>query len=311
MINLKEFLYIQKSDRTVFLFVLTLAVVACVAIYLLGETNTKTVLSEAAKDSTSATTHQKGEARQPRYYQAEDGEVAELFPFDPNVADSTQLLRLGLQPWQVRNIYKYRAKGGIYRSKEDFARVYGLTQKQYREMEPYIQISEDYRPAAELVGKRDHPQGEAAGYQPYKEFDRDTIQYPLKIKAGEVVNLVCMDTTMFKKVPGIGSGWARRIVSYGEQLGGYTHVGQLKEIEDFPEEALQYFTVKGASPRKMNINKLSINQMRRHPYINFYQAQAITDYRRLKGPLKSLQDLRLHKDFPPEEIERLAPYVEF
>jgi DNA uptake protein ComE-like DNA-binding protein len=35
------------------------------------------------------------------------------------------------------------------------------------------------------------------------------------------------------------------------------------------------------------------------------------DYRRLHGNLKSLQDLRLSKDFPPEVIERLTPYVSF
>ena len=44
---------------------------------------------------------------------------------------------------------------------------------------------------------------------------------------------------------------------------------------------------------------------------NFAQAKAITDYRRLKGPLHSLQDLRLQKDFTPEAIQRLEPYVEF
>lgn len=312
MINIKEFFYIQKSDRKVFLFVLSLAAIACAAIYFLGKSNTKTMLAETATDSTAVNANNRGGTPQPRYYQMADGETAELFAFDPNTADSTQLLRLGLQPWQVRNIYKYRAKGGVYRSKEDFARVYGLTQKQYREMAPYIQISSDYHPAAELVGDRKpRPQGEVAGYKPYKEFDRDTIQYPFKLKAGETVNLASMDTTLFKKVPGIGSGWARRIVSYGEQLGGYTHVGQLKEIDDFPEDALPYFTIHGSNPRKLNINKLTINQLRRHPYINFYQARAITDYRRLKGDLKSLQDLRLHKDFPPDAIERLEPYVEF
>ena len=40
--------------------------------------------------------------------------VVETFFFDPNTADSTMLLRLGLSPWQVRNIYKYRARGGRY-----------------------------------------------------------------------------------------------------------------------------------------------------------------------------------------------------
>ena len=37
----------------------------------------------------------------------------ELFAFDPNTADSTALLRLGLRPWQVRAIYRYRARGGV------------------------------------------------------------------------------------------------------------------------------------------------------------------------------------------------------
>jgi len=69
--------------------------------------------------------------------------------------------------------------------------------------------------------------------------------------------------------------------------------------------------IQDASPRKLNVNQLSLNELRKHPYINFYQARAITDYRRLHGPLRSLNDLRLSKDFPPEEIERLMPYVAY
>ena len=40
-------------------------------------------------------------------------------------------------------------------------------------------------------------------------------------------------------------------------------------------------------------------------------AKTIVDYRRLHGPIKSLEDLRLSKDFPPEVIKRLTPYVEY
>ena len=63
--------------------------------------------------------------------------------------------------------------------------------------------------------------------------------------------------------------------------------------------------------KRINLNKATVSQMQQHPYINFYQARAITDYRRLHGPLKSLNDLSLHPDFPPEAITRLLPYVEF
>ena len=56
---------------------------------------------------------------------------------------------------------------------------------------------------------------------------------------------------------------------------------------------------------------MSLDELRRHPYINYYQAKAIVDYRRLHGKLSSLDDLRLSPDFPPEAIRRLEPYVEY
>lgn len=116
---------------------------------------------------------------------------------------------------------------------------------------------------------------------------------------------------MLKKVPGIGSGWAKAIVSYGERLGGYVNVGQLKEIEDFPLKSLPFFEVRNIHTKRLNLNTLSVQQLRRHPYINFYMARQIVDYRRLKGKLTNLSQLRLLKDFPPEVIERLQPYVCF
>jgi DNA uptake protein ComE-like DNA-binding protein len=144
-----------------------------------------------------------------------------------------------------------------------------------------------------------------------EEYDSIKAHYQVKIKPGEHVVLNTADTTILKTVPGIGSYFAKKVVEYGQRLGGYVSVDQLDEIEDFPLDAKDFLTIEGASPRKLNVNTLSLNELRRHPYINFYRAKAITDYRRLHGPLKSLQDLRLSKDFPQEAIRRLEPYVEF
>ena len=132
-----------------------------------------------------------------------------------------------------------------------------------------------------------------------------------KIAEGEHVVLNTADTTALMTVPGVGPYYARRIVQYGERLGGYVSVAQLDEIGDLPDEVKPYLTVENPSPRRLNVNKLSLEQLRRHPYINFYQAKAIVDYRRLHGPIKSLYDLRLSKDFPQTEIDRLLPYVEY
>lgn len=69
----------------------------------------------------------------------------ESFVFDPNEADSTQLLRLGLTPAQVRSIYRHRAKGYSYSSKEDFSRLPFLTKGQWAHLEPLIRIGEQYQ----------------------------------------------------------------------------------------------------------------------------------------------------------------------
>ena len=224
----------------------------------------------------------------------------ELFPFDPNTADSTQLLRLGLRRWQVRNLYRYRARGGIFRRKEDFARLYGLTVGEYRRLAPYIRIGADYQPASVLLTDSAR-----------RPRERDTADWPVKIKEGERIVLNLADTSQLKRVPGIGSYFAREIVRHGQWLGGYVSVDQLDEIDHFPAEAKQYFVVSHPQPRKLNINRLSLQELRRHPYINFYQARAIIDYRRLRGPIHSLQELRLSRDFPEEAIRRLEPYVEY
>ena len=297
--SIKEFFYFNKSDRKVLLFLLLLtACISLLFLYVDDDNNTTELTHEDSLSVANIPPASHGYGYTPVTYRVNGGQEAELFPFDPNTADSTALLKLGLKPWQVRSIYKYRAAGGVYRCPTDFARLYGLTQKQYKAMEPYIRISADYLPAALLAVKERVP-------------ERDTIQYPVKLKANEKLPLNTADTAALRKVPGIGRYYAREIAWYRDRLGGFYRVDQLKEIEGFPEEALAYFTVSDRTIRKLNVNKLTLNQLKRHPYISFYQAKAITDYRRLKGPLTSLNDLRLLKDFTQTDIERLSHYVEY
>ena len=293
---MREFFYLQKSDRKVILALLTVIVIALGVILFTGSpSNASSANSASNSGSASNASHTINSPLPTR--------LVERFPFDPNTADSTQLRRLGLQPWQIRNVYKFRASGGIYRKPLDFARLYGLTVKEYRELEPYIRISSDYLPAATLVKE---------GTTATAKHDTTIVRrYPQKIDETAHVILNTADTTELMTVPGIGPYFARKIVQYGQRLGGYVSVDQLDEIENFPTEAKRFLVVEGATPQKLNVNKLTLNELKRHPYINFYQAKDITDYRRLHGPLRSLNDLRLSRDFPPEVIARLLPYVEF
>ena len=293
---IREFFYLQKSDRKVILTLLVVIVSVFTMIFLTGRDSTETTMQQ--KDSIKSRTSKSYN------YSSYTPKKVEHFTFDPNTADSTQLLRLGLQPWQVRNIYKYRAAGGVYRKPTDFAKLYGLTVKQYRELEPYIHISSDYLPASTLVNEKE-------SYTRKAPKDSATHHYPIKIKETERIVLNTADTTSLVTIPGIGPYYARKIVQYGNRLGGYVSVDQLDEIEDFPTEAKKYLVISNPSPKKLNVNKLTLNERKRHPYINFYQAKAITDYRRVHGDIHSLNDLRLIKDFSPEVIKRLTPYVAY
>ena len=296
---LKQLFYIRKSDRTTIMVLLVVAAVVLMLIWVTGGETEQTPagLQDAATDFRADS---RRTARSSGYYDDQPTQrPAELFPFDPNTADSTQLLRLGLREWQVRNIYKFRRAGGVYRRPADFARLYGLTVGEYRRLEPYIRIGSDYQPAATL--------SEA---QPLPQPRRDSLRYPVKLQSTETIGLNTADTALLRRVPGIGPYYAAEIVRYGKRLGGYASIDQLDEIDRFPQEAKQYLVIDG-NVKKLAVNRLSLQELRRHPYINFYQAKAIVDYRRLHGPIRSLSDLGLSRDFPADAIRRLEPYMDY
>ncbi len=330
----REFFYMHKSDRRVILTLLVVAAVAIAVLMLTGGKKQKTpissketAISASKESSSSATANTPIQSTGLTDDTPEEGialqEKADLFPFDPNTADSLQLQRLGLPPTIIHNIYKYRSAGGVFTKKEDFARLYGLTVKQYRELEPYIRISPDYQPAATLFQRKGKAGDDRALQRPVSPESPDNPDnpgsqkspgkqaYSHKLSPGETLDLSTADTTALMRIPGIGAYFARRIADYGRRLGGYVSLSQLDEIDGFPAEAKQYMTLSRTEVTKLNVNTLSLNELKRHPYLNYYQARAIVDYRRQHGPIGNLHDLHLLPDFPEEAISRLLPYVEY
>ena len=301
--SLREFFYLQKSDRMAILMLLLVAVIAVVVIFWVGGRQEATDFSMTDSLEMALqrdTVYRYSSRRYPVAHEAQQGgRQAETFPFDPNTADARQLSRLGLKDWQIRNLYKYREAGGVFRKPSDFARLYGLTQMEYDRLRPFIRIGDEVK------------QARAEHESLTEEYHRDTVRYPIKMVPGETVRLNIADTMALKHVPGIGSGFARRIVRYRQRLGGFYRVEQLREIDGFPESALSYFELGDVNLRKLDINRLTLEQLKAHPYIGFYRAKAITDYRRLHGPLQSLQQLRLLKEFSAQDIQRLEPYIQY
>jgi len=250
----------------------------------------------------------------------------ETFLFDPNTADSTTLLRLGLSPWQVRSIYRYRAKHGRYHKPEDFKRVPGMTNEQWERLKDYIQIAKRFQYVEpQTKSLSNSPLGEEDNKFPLKgDLEGQEVsplrgdlegsgglERPVKLSPGQTIDINTADTSLLKMIPGIASKRAARIVAYRKALGGFVSVEQAMEAIEMPDSVLQYMTVSAIPTTKININKLSVQQMMKHPYLNFYQAKAIFEHRRNKGELHSIEELSRLEAFKPTDIDRLRHYIEF
>lgn len=135
-----------------------------------------------------------------------------------------------------------------------------------------------------------------------------------KLKEGETIELNSSDTTLFKKIPGIGSGFARRIVKYRDILGGYYSKDQLKEVwgmDDYLYAEIAPYIILEKGYSKLHINKCSFEELSRHPYINYKQAQIIVDIRERKGNIESLERLALLDEFSESDLNKLKHYLVF
>ena len=297
----------RKSDKDAIIILLVVIIICMVALPLLRSSEDK----EKSPNKMEYANKPRQYTRKQPYYKVPEKQY-ELFYFDPNTADSTQLLRLGLQPWQVRNIYKYRAAGGRYNKPTDFARLYGLTLKQYKRLEPYIRIEKEVMAADVYKSSQNVSVNDTT-----VKKDSAIIGYYTKIKEGEQIDINTADTSELKHIPGIGSYYAKRIVSFRQRLGGIANVHQLLEIQGFPESSLKYMTTgQSASTRQLpitriRINHLDVNNLSRHPYIRYVQAKEIMNHRRLRGPIKKADDLRRLPSFTDKEVERLEPYIDY
>ena len=303
-----NFARLTRNERHCILTIAVILLLTICIFHFVGRSDDNTVFSGA--DSINMPTKKRLTTENKSYYTTPDGNTdikTTPVKFDPNTADSTLLLSLGLKPWQVRNIYRYRAKGGVFSHKSDFARVYGLTAGQYRRLEPYINIGDDFRPAAEVYTT----QPTERHYADNGRHVGTNMPHRQKLKAGEHISLNTADTTRLTLVPGIGPYFARAITAYRNRLGGFYSTRQLTEIEGFPAESLPYFNVDDSPRRLIEVNKATLSQLRRHPYITFHMARAITEHRRLHGHISSIGELRTYPDFTPEAIERLKHYLDF
>ena len=299
----KDFFYYNRSQRRAVCVLLILIALLLVCIMFVPEAPMSQRIGATDVDSTELNAFEQKVKQPKRWPRKEVTDAADrkkpvvLKPFDPNFADSIDLSSLGLPSFVVRNIMKYRQKGGHFRTVESLARVYGLTEEKFTELKPYVRIAH--------VEKNKPEKGDTVVRPVWKE------RRAYKYQEGTLVDVNTADTAELKKVPGIGSGIAKAIVSYRERLGGFCSVKQLEEVDYVTPALLKWFKLETPSVRKLDINKMTLDALRSHPYLNFYQAKVIVEHRRKKGPIKSLSQLALYEEFTEKDLKRLSAYINF
>jgi competence ComEA-like helix-hairpin-helix protein len=201
-----------------------------------------------------------------------------LFSFDPNTATEDEFLRLGLNENQVKTIRNFISKGGKFYKKDDFKKMYGLSEKQYNELEPYIEITKN----ADVTAKT---------------------------KINKLVELNSATSEDLQNLKGIGSYYSKMIIKYRDLLGGYINLDQLLEVYNMRKETVEqikpYLTINQQIIKKININIIDYKSFK-HPYLQYKDIKNIIDYRTKHGlytNIKQLTDFNIISETSFKKVE--------
>ena len=229
-----------------------------------------------------------------------------LQAFDPNKLNFGAAKQLGLSDKTAHTIENYVQKGGKFYKKEDLKKIYALSESDYERLEPYIQIP----PANTQTAQAQVPTTYSVGYKRDTLANKNTLRKPVKVS--RPININTADTTEWQQLKGIGSGYARQIVKYRNQLGGFAHKEQIKEVYGMTNELyaqIEPYLQGAGSVKQININKASADEMKTHPYIKYKLADAIVKYRQQHGGYKTIDDIKNIKIVTGEAYTKLAPYL--
>lgn len=220
--------------------------------------------------------------------------------FDPNTVSEAALLQMGLRAKLVRTLMNYRSKGGKFRKPSDLARIYGMDEKTYESIAPFIQIKDAHSGAS--VANRNGP-----------TFNHNETAFKGKHSASLKIDINTADTTEWKYLPGIGSRLALRIVNFREKLGGFRSVAQVAETYALPDSTyrliLPMLVHNATDIRTLNINTASLQELRQHPYISYAIAKAILAYRTQHGAFGRVEDLQRIMLMTDSIYQRIYPYL--
>jgi DNA uptake protein ComE-like DNA-binding protein len=127
------------------------------------------------------------------------------------------------------------------------------------------------------------------------------------------IELNSADTTELVLLKGIGPVLARRIVQYRQKIGGFYKPEQLLEVYGFSpivlNEIRPFLSIDKSLIVPINLNAASLKSLKEHPFIGFYKAKDIVEYRKSKGKIDSLKEVYRLSSFSDADTLVLNCYM--
>lgn len=221
---------------------------------------------------------------------AESRAAADTSRFDPNMLDKAGFIALGFTARQAETIVNYRRALGGFRTPEDFARSYAVSDEMFDTLRDRIVIS----------GGGEEECGEA-------ESSRGRVVFPVDINSA--------DSALLDAVPGIGPRTAAGIIAYRSRLGGFHDPEQVMELGYVTESNMEAMRTQiwadSCLIRKIDINFAAPGVLAAHPYIAPKTLRKLLHNRQLKGGWTAVEEMIEDGTLTAAEAVRLAPYLYF
>ena len=149
--------------------------------------------------------------------------------------------------------------------------------------------------------------------------------YPIKIKVDstrkafikpikkQIVNLNTADTVALKTLSGIGSYYASKIIKYRTKLGGFHSKDQLLEVYGIDPEILSvnagFIKADASLIQKININTVTKEELKAHPYIKWNIANSIVLYRANHGKYQEIEGIKKSVLVNEDLYQKIKVYI--
>lgn len=229
--------------------------------------------------------------------------LASPFYFDPNELSEEQWTNMGMNPKIMRNILRYREKGGTFRDKEGFRKIYGMDDSIFAVLDPYLRFKPVEKAPSSSYFKYNDKKDSIKPGNKYAKYEPDTV----------MVELNTADSASLLALNGIGPSYAGRIIRYRDRLGGFYRKEQLLDINGMDsiryKQFMEQVMVDSLLIRKININSVTFKELLKHPYFEYYLVKAVFNYKDDIKAYDSVGQLRKIPVMYEELYQKISPYL--